>query len=87
MHGNDNTVGAMSVEKDATLDARGLMCPMPIVHLAKKVKELSSGQVLELLADDIGSKDDIPAWTNRTGHQLLGMEEEDKVFKFYIKIK
>ena len=75
------------MEKDATLDARGLMCPMPIVHLAKKVKELSSGQVLELLADDIGSKDDIPAWTNRTGHQLLGMEEEDKVFKFYIKIK
>ena len=87
MHGNDNTVGAMSVEKDVTLDARGLMCPMPIVHLAKKVKEMSSGQVLELLADDIGSKDDIPAWTRRTGHQLLGMEEEGKVFKFYIKIK
>jgi tRNA 2-thiouridine synthesizing protein A len=48
---------------------------------------MSSGQVLELLADDIGSKDDIPAWTRRTGHQLLGMEEEGKVFKFYIKIK
>jgi len=87
MHGNDNTVEVMSVEKDVTLDARGLMCPMPIVHLAKKVKEMSSGQVLELLADDIGSKDDIPAWTNRTGHQLLGMEEEGKVFRFYIKIK
>jgi tRNA 2-thiouridine synthesizing protein A len=77
----------MSVEKDATLDARGLMCPMPIVQLAKKVKELSSGQVLELLADDVGSKDDVPAWTSRTGHQLLGTEEDGKVFKFYIRIK
>ncbi len=87
MHGNDITVGEISVDKDATLDARGLMCPMPIVQLAKKVKELTSGQVLELLADDVGSKDDVPAWTNRTGHQLLGMEEDGKVFKFYIKIK
>ncbi|HIH01043.1 TPA: sulfurtransferase TusA family protein [Thermoplasmata archaeon] len=77
----------MSVEKDATLDARGLMCPMPIVQLAKKVKELSSGQVLELLADDVGSKDDVPAWTNRTGHELLGTEEEGGVFKFYIRVK
>ncbi len=87
MHGNDNTVGEMCVDKDVTLDARGLMCPMPIVQLAKKVKELNSGQVLELLADDIGSKDDVPAWANRTGHQLLGVEEADKVFRFYIKIK
>jgi len=87
MHGNDNTVGVMSVEKDATLDARGLMCPMPIVQLAKKVKELKSGQVLELLADDIGAKEDVPAWCNRTGNQLVGHEEEGKLFRFYIRIK
>ncbi len=87
MHGSDNTAGEIPLDKDATLDARGLMCPMPIVHLAKKVKEMSSGQVLELLADDVGSKDDVPAWTNRTGNEMLGMEEEGKVFKFYIKIK
>jgi tRNA 2-thiouridine synthesizing protein A len=43
--------------------------------------------VLELLADDVGSKDDVPAWTSRTGHQLLATEEEGKVFRFYIKIK
>lgn len=75
------------MEKDATLDAKGLMCPMPIVQLAKKVKELKSGQVLELIADDVGAKDDVPAWCNRTGHQLAGMEEDGKVFRFYIRIK
>ena len=77
----------LSLQKDATLDARGLMCPMPIVHLAKKVKELKSGQVLELLADDVGAKEDVPAWCSRTGHQLVGTEEDGKLLKFYIKLK
>lgn len=87
MHGVDNTAGVMAMDKDATLDARGLMCPMPIVQLAKKVKELKSGQVLELLADDIGAKEDVPAWCSRTGHQLLKLEEEGKLIRIYIKIK
>jgi tRNA 2-thiouridine synthesizing protein A len=75
------------LQKDATLDARGLMCPMPIVNLAKKVKEMKSGQVLELLADDVGAKEDVPAWCNRTGNALVGTEEEGKLLKFYVKLK
>jgi tRNA 2-thiouridine synthesizing protein A len=57
---------------------------MPIVKLAQKVKDLQPGQVLELLADDIGAKEDVPAWCKRTGNELLGMEEGE-TFKFYIK--
>lgn len=75
------------MDKDATLDAKGLMCPMPIVQLAKKMKDLRPGQVLELLADDVGSKDDVPAWTNRTGNELLAMDEDGGVFRFYIRKK
>jgi len=60
---------------------------MPIVMMARKVKEMKSGQVLEILSDDIGAKDDVPAWCNRTGNQLIGTEEEGKIFKFYVKIK
>lgn len=63
------------------------MCPMPVVQLAKKSKELKSGQVLELLADDVGAKEDVPAWCSRTGHMLVGTEEEGKLLKFYIKMK
>lgn len=87
MRGSANTVEGSSLQKDATLDARGLMCPMPIVHLAKKVKELKSGQVLELLADDVGAKEDVPAWCSRTGHSLVGHEEEGKLLRFYVRIK
>ena len=80
-------MGEIPVQKDATLDAKGLMCPMPIVQLAKKVKEMRSGQVLELLADDVGAKEDVPAWCSRTGHQLVGTEAEGKILKFYIRMK
>lgn len=87
MRGSVNTVETVDLQKDATLDAKGLMCPMPIVQLAKKVKEMKSGQILELVADDIGAKEDVPAWCSRTGNQLVGTEEEGKVLRFYIKIK
>lgn len=87
MRGIVNTVGEILVEKQTTLDARGLMCPMPIVQLAKKVKEMKSGQVLELLADDVGAKEDVPAWCSRTGNQLVGSEVEGKLLRFYIKMK
>jgi tRNA 2-thiouridine synthesizing protein A len=60
---------------------------MPIVMMAKKVKEMKSGQVLELLSDDIGAKEDVPAWCSRTGNQLVGTEQEGKIFKFYVKAK
>jgi tRNA 2-thiouridine synthesizing protein A len=75
------------MNKDATLDATGQMCPMPIVMLAKKAKELKSGQILELVADDIGAKEDVPAWCSRTGNPLMGVEQDGKLIKFYIKMK
>ena len=75
------------MNKDATLDSLGQSCPMPIVMMAKKMKEMKSGQVLEILSDDIGAKEDVPAWCSRTGNPLIGSEQEGKIFKFYVKIK
>ena len=73
------------MQKDDTLDCKGLMCPMPIVKLAKKMKELPAGKVLEMISDDVGSKEDVPAWCKRTGNQLVEMKEESGVFYYYIK--
>jgi len=47
--------------------------------------ELSSGQTLEMLSTDPGSKNDITAWTKRTGNELIETVEDGGVFKFYIK--
>lgn len=67
------------------LDAKGLACPMPIVRTKKSIDELSSGDILEIQATDKGSKNDLTAWVNSTGHELIQYTEEDGVFKFWIK--
>lgn len=73
------------MKADATLDCIGLYCPMPIANTAKKLKELKTGQVLEVLADDEGIKEDMPAWCRATGNELLEIEEEAGQYKVYIR--
>lgn len=73
----------MNVTK--VLDAKGLGCPMPLLRTKKAINELSSGGILEIHATDKGSKNDLAAWVNSTGHELIQDTEEDGVFKFWIK--
>jgi tRNA 2-thiouridine synthesizing protein A len=73
------------MKADATLDCIGLYCPVPIYNTANKLKELQVGQVLEILADDDGIKEDMPAWCRTTGNELLGIEEEAGQYKVYVK--
>ena len=70
---------------DRTVDTSGQCCPVPIVETNRAIKFMQPGEVLELIATDIGSRMDIPAWCNRTGHQLLRMEEEGKTFRYYVR--
>jgi rhodanese-related sulfurtransferase/TusA-related sulfurtransferase len=73
------------VRVDMTVDAKGLSCPMPIVKAKKAINGLQPGQVLEVQATDKGSKADIQAWAESTGHQYLGTIEEGNVLKHYIR--
>ena len=73
----------MNVTK--VLDAKGLACPMPIVKTKKAIAELETGQVLEIHATDKGAKSDLVAWTKSGGHELIDSQEENNVFKFWIK--
>ena len=75
----------MAVEADQTLDCCGLSCPMPILKLAKGIKKIDAGQVLELLATDPGSKTDVPVWCEKMGHEFMESVEEKGVYKFYIR--
>lgn len=67
------------------LDAKGLVCPLPIVKTKRAINELEAGQVLEIHTTDKGAKSDFPAWAKSGGHDLLKHEEENDVFKFWIK--
>lgn len=59
---------------DKELDTRGLNCPLPILKAKKALAELTSGQVLRVLATDPGSLRDFQAFARQTGHALLGQE-------------
>ena len=74
----------MDINPDEVLDCRGLSCPMPILKLAKAMKRLDTGTVVELQATDPGSKEDVPAWCGKTGQELRGTEEVDGVYKYFI---
>jgi len=77
------------MQSDSKLDTLGYFCPMPIILTSKKIKELALGQVLEVISDDEGIKKDMPAWCETTGHQMLGMEEEQgvsgRIYKAFVK--
>jgi tRNA 2-thiouridine synthesizing protein A len=68
-----------------TLDARGLLCPMPIVKASKAIRTVAVGEVLKVLATDRGALADFPAWADDTGHELIESHEEDGVLVFHIR--
>jgi tRNA 2-thiouridine synthesizing protein A len=74
------------IEKvDRTLDCLKMLCPVPIIKISKAVKEMQSGQTLLMLADDPGSKADMIAWAKQTDNELMEIEQEGKIFKFYVR--
>ncbi|HMX17152.1 MAG TPA: sulfurtransferase TusA family protein, partial [Rhodocyclaceae bacterium] len=72
---------------DKELDARGLNCPLPILRAKKTLNEMTSGQVLRIMATDPGSVKDFAAFAKQTGNELLSSAENNKEFEFYIKRK
>lgn len=72
---------------DKELDARGLNCPLPILRTKKSLSDMTSGQVLKVIATDPGSGKDFQAFAKQTGNTLVAAEEIDKVFTFFMRKK
>jgi tRNA 2-thiouridine synthesizing protein A len=72
---------------DATLDAKGLNCPLPILKARKALKEVPDGGTLEIVATDPGAVADFQAFCRQTGNELELLEhsEDDGVYQFLIK--
>jgi tRNA 2-thiouridine synthesizing protein A len=79
--------GGNTMNFDRELDARGLNCPLPILRAKKALGEMTSGQVLRIIATDPGSVKDFAAFAKQTGNELLSSAENNKEFEFYIKRK
>jgi TusA-related sulfurtransferase len=57
-----------------TLDARGSYCPGPLMELIRAIREGAVGDVIAVWSTDAGSRIDIPAWIEKAGHRLIGVE-------------
>jgi tRNA 2-thiouridine synthesizing protein A len=75
------------VPYDREVDARGLNCPLPILRTKKTLNDMSSGQVLRILATDPAAVRDFQAFAKQTGNHLLQHGEQDGAFFFLLERK
>ena len=75
------------MEFDKDLDARGLNCPLPILRAKKALGELTTGQVLRIVATDPGSVKDFEAFAKQTGNAIVDQSASNKEFTFYLRKK
>jgi tRNA 2-thiouridine synthesizing protein A len=69
------------------VDARGLHCPLPILRAKKALAEMSTGEVLRVVATDPGSVRDFQAFSKQTGNALLEHSATDEEFVFFMRRK
>ena len=75
----------MSDQAALKLNLEGLLCPMPVVRISQAVKEAVVGTIFEATATDPGVLVDIPAWARVTGQEVIKMEREGKLVRFYVR--
>jgi tRNA 2-thiouridine synthesizing protein A len=73
------------IKVDIEMDLKGLACPLPIVKVSQKIKTMEIGQVIMAETTDPGAHADFPAWAKTSGNEILKVDKEDSVSKFYIK--
>jgi tRNA 2-thiouridine synthesizing protein A len=75
------------IKPNETLDARGLSCPMPLLKTKKAIEKLASGEILEILGTDPGTRNDLPNWAKRSGHEFLGEKEDEGFNRYFVRKK
>lgn len=68
------------------LDARRLLCPMPVIRTQDKVNTMQPGDILKVTCTDHGVKNDIPAWCRINGHEVIAIEEADGEITLTVRV-
>lgn len=66
------------------LDVRRLLCPMPILKAEAALRDMVTGEILEMRATDPGLTRDLPAWCRMQGHQLLALHQHGREWIGYV---
>ncbi|MGL4522132.1 MAG: sulfurtransferase TusA family protein [Bacilli bacterium] len=68
-----------------TLDAKGMACPLPVIHTKKAIATLATDEVLKVETTDKGARNDLTAWAKSNGHAIVHSEESGTHDSYWIK--
>ena len=66
------------------LDCRGLLCPAPVIELARRLGDVEVGQLIAVAADDVAARYDVPAWCRMKDHDYVGEDLADDATPRYL---
>lgn len=76
-----------SITPSKTVDARGSACPGPLLEAKKGIGQVKVGEILEIKSSDPGTRNDIPAWAKKVGHEYMGLLEADGHDRLFVTRK
>ncbi|HEB95129.1 MAG TPA: sulfurtransferase TusA family protein [Sedimenticola thiotaurini] len=68
------------------VDARRLLCPMPVIRVQDRVAQLDPGTIVEAVCTDPGALNDIPAWCRINGHRVLETSSEEDEYRVVLEV-
>ncbi len=71
---------------EVQLDARRMLCPMPVIRTQEKVEQLQVGDTLLVFCTDPGAIHDIPAWCRVNGHEIIEIKQKDEEISIRIRV-
>ena len=75
----------MGKRNDESLDVRGLLCPIPILRTAQRLRDLPAGTRLEVVGDDPGIVEDMPVWCEETGNRLVELVRDGELVRCLVE--
>jgi tRNA 2-thiouridine synthesizing protein A len=77
----------MDIKPHLVIDVKGMQCPRPLLTAKQTLEGMSSGQILKVIATDTSTRSSFPPYLNRSGDELLKIEESGGELHLYIKKK
>jgi TusA-related sulfurtransferase len=74
-----------TIQPDKVVDARGMACPGPLLEAKKAIGTIQVGQTVEIRSGDPSTKNDIPTWAAKVGHEYLGATPGDGYDRIFVR--
>jgi tRNA 2-thiouridine synthesizing protein A len=79
------TVELTNIQAAKVVDARAMSCPGPLLEAKKAIATVKVGETLEIWSGDVNTKNDMPRWCEKVGHEFLGVLEGEGYERLFIR--